>query len=69
MSVEKQRTDVASNWLRSIRMVAWGFFGVRKRSEFEEDVRIHPLQIVLVGLVAVFVLVIALVALVHWVAG
>ncbi len=69
MKVEKQSVDRSSAWLRSIRMVAWGFFGVRKRSEFEEDVRIHPLQIVVAGLVAIVALVVALVALVHWVAG
>jgi amino acid transporter len=69
MNIEKQPVDTAAAWLRTIRMVAWGFFGVRKQSEFEDDVRTHPLQIVFVALVAIVVLVIALVALVHWVAG
>lgn len=69
MTEKKKPLSVVPAWVRSARMIAWGFFGVRKRSEFEEDTRIHPLQIVLAGLVAVFALVLALLALVHWVAG
>lgn len=55
--------------LRALRMVAWGFFGVRKKSGFEKDVRIHPLHVVAAGLLGALMLVLALVLLVRWVAG
>lgn len=67
MNGDEEQVRASSGWFRSLRMVAWGFFGVRKRSEMDKDVRIHPLQIVLTALVVVLVLVVALIALVHWV--
>jgi hypothetical protein len=57
----------SSIW-RTIVAVAWSFFGVRKRSGWDEDMaRITPLQLMAVGLGAVFVLVLVLIALVNWV--
>ena len=42
--------------LRTLKAVAWGFFGVRKNSDYQEDIaRLTPLHIVAVGLVAVAV--------------
>ena len=53
---------------RSIQAVAWGMLGVRKGSESERDfAQLRPLQVIMVGLVAVFVLVVGLMALVNWV--
>ncbi|MDM0043180.1 DUF2970 domain-containing protein [Variovorax dokdonensis] len=53
---------------RTIKAVAWGFFGVRKNSAYEEDIRrLTPLHVVGVGLVAVVLLVLGLVALVKFV--
>lgn len=55
-------------WWRSVKAVAWALLGVRKGSEYERDfARIQPLQVIAVGLVAVFVLVLGLIALVQWV--
>ena len=52
----------------SIKAVAWALLGVRKGSEYERDfARLQPLQVIAVGLVAVFVLVLGLIALVKWV--
>ena len=52
----------------SIKAVAWALLGVRKGSEYERDFsRLQPLQVIAVGLVAVFVLVLGLIALVKWV--
>lgn len=54
--------------LRSLRAVAWSFVGVRKDSEFQQDIdRLSPLHLVAVGFAGVFVLVLGLMALVHWV--
>ncbi|MBB1602725.1 MULTISPECIES: DUF2970 domain-containing protein [Variovorax] len=53
---------------RTVKAVAWGFFGVRKNSAYQEDIaRLTPLHIVAVGLVAVAVFVGALIVLVKYV--
>jgi len=70
--VEQERHAAAgkSSLWRSVRAVAWGFLGIRKRSGFEEDLaRISPLQIIAVGLVAAAVFVGVLVLVVHQVAS
>ena len=53
--------------LRTIKMVAWAFLGLRKRSEFEQDIKMNPLHIVAVGIGGAILFVLALVALVNWV--
>ena len=60
-------TPVKTSFWRSNRAVAWSFLGVRKSSEFSEDLaRVSPLHVIAVGLVAIFVLVLGLVALANW---
>ena len=50
------------------RAVGWAFVGLRKRQDLELDgARLNPLHIVVVGFAGVFVFVIALIGLVHWV--
>ena len=63
MSAEKR-----SSVLRTVKAVAWGFFGVRKNSAYQEDIaRLNPLHIVAVGLVAAMVFVGGLIVLVRYV--
>ncbi|RYH30701.1 MAG: DUF2970 domain-containing protein [Alcaligenaceae bacterium] len=53
---------------RTIKAVAWSLIGLRKGSEYQQDVeKLNPLHIVVVGLVAVFLLVLGLIALVNWI--
>jgi hypothetical protein len=53
---------------RTVKAVAWSFIGLRKGSEYQQDIeKLHPLHIVLAGLVGVFLLVLALIAIVKWV--
>ncbi|MDI9331049.1 MAG: DUF2970 domain-containing protein [Alphaproteobacteria bacterium] len=55
---------------RTIVAVAWSFLGVRKSSEFQEDIaRITPLHVLGVGLVAGLLFVIGLMLVVNWVVG
>lgn len=55
------------NLWRTVKAVAWSFLGVRKGSEWQEDgVQITPLQVIAVGLVAIFLFVLGLMALVQW---
>ena len=58
----------AASFRRSIKMVAWSFFGIRKNSEYQQDLAsANPLHIILAAFAGVVVLVVALVALVNWV--
>jgi hypothetical protein len=53
---------------RTVRAVAWSFFGVRKARDLERDVsELNPLHVVVVGLVVAALFVAALVVLVNWV--
>ena len=57
-----------SSLLHTFRAVAWSFIGIRKNSEYQNDLaRLNPLHIVLVAIVAVVLLVAGMAALVHWV--
>jgi amino acid transporter len=51
--------------MRSIKAVAWSFLGIRKSSEFQEDIdKITPLHVLGVGLVAGLLFVIGLIVVV-----
>ena len=55
------------SFLRSLRLVAWGFLGVRKNSEYERDLaQVNPFHVILVGIIGVLLLVLLLVGLVNW---
>ena len=57
-----------SSLLHTVKAVAWSFLGIRKNSEYQNDLsRLNPLHIVAVALAGVLLLVLGLVAVVHWV--
>jgi polyferredoxin len=59
------RMSQSTMW-RTVVAVLWSFIGLRKNSEFEKDVvRITPLHILVVGVVAAFIFVISLIVLVN----
>jgi len=54
--------------LHTIKAVAWSFVGIRKNSEYQEDLRkLNPFHIIAVALVGVALFVGGLVLLVNWV--
>jgi hypothetical protein len=56
-----------ASFLRSVKLVAWSFFGVRSHQGYREDLaKVNPLHVVLVGLVAVVLLVVGLISLAKW---
>jgi hypothetical protein len=56
----------ASFW-RSVKLVAWSFFGVRSQQGYRDDLaKVNPLHVVLVGLVGVALLVVGLISLAKW---
>jgi amino acid transporter len=55
---------------RTFVAVAWSFLGIRKSSDFQEDIaRITPLHILVVGVVSGLLFVIGLMVIVHLVVG
>lgn len=53
---------------RTVRAVAWSFFGVRKGADYQEDIaKLNPLHIILVGIASCMLFVAGLIALVKWV--
>lgn len=57
-----------SSLLHTAKAVAWSFIGIRKNSEYQQDLgKLNPFHIIAVALVAVALFVGALILLVHWV--
>jgi hypothetical protein len=54
----------------ALKAVAWSFFGVRKSSDHEHDVsQLNPVHVIVAGVVAAVLFVLALLAFVRWVIG
>ena len=54
---------------RAVRAVAWAMIGLRNGDEYRKDqTLLRPLQVGGIALVALFLLVLLLMGLVHWVA-
>ncbi len=68
MSAPLPDEDAKGSLWFTVKAVGWAFLGIRKRSGFESDqVRISPLHLIAVGLVAVLLMVVGLIVLVNWV--
>jgi len=53
---------------QTVRAVAWSFFGVRRRADYEQDVaKLNPVHVVVAGIVGAALFVGAVVLLVRWV--
>lgn len=53
---------------QTLKAVAWSFFGVRKSSDYAQDVaRINPVHVIVAGVLAAVVFVVGLVLLVRWI--
>lgn len=58
-----------SPW-QTFRTIAWSFFGVRRRADHDAEVsQLHPVHIVIAGIVGAIVFIVVLVLLVRWVVG
>ena len=56
------------SFLQTMRAVAWSFVGIRKGSEYEKDVgQLNPVHVIIAGVLAAALFVLALVTLVSWV--
>lgn len=64
----KQAVQRKGSFLQTMRAVAWSFFGVRKSSDYEKDVsQLNPVHVVIAGVIAAVLFIVALVVLVNWV--
>ncbi len=54
--------------LGTVKAVAWSFFGIRKNSDYQNDLaKLNPLHIIAVAIVMVMLMVVGLIVLVNWV--
>ena len=69
MSTPKTPAGTQSeSFLRSIKLVAWSFLGIRSKQGYQQDLaKVNPLHVVFVGVVAAVLLVALLIGLVNWV--
>lgn len=53
-------------WLRTVQAVLWSFLGIRKRSEYETDIKnLNPFAIIAVGFAMAILFVILLIVIVN----
>ncbi|MCA0212999.1 MAG: DUF2970 domain-containing protein [Proteobacteria bacterium] len=56
------------SFLRTVKTVAWSFLGIRKNSEYKQDLAtVNPFHIIVVGIGAAVLFVVGLILLVNWV--
>ena len=56
------------SFAQTFKAVAWSFFGVRKSSDYAQDVaKINPVHVVVAGVIAAVLFVVGLILLVNWV--
>jgi hypothetical protein len=68
MSDLPESTPVKATFLRTLQAVMWSFAGMRKGSASHEDMaRLNPFHIIAVAIGLVVVMVVGLIAFVHWV--
>jgi Protein of unknown function (DUF2970) len=68
MSDLRDATQRPASLLQTMRAVAWSFFGVRRKADYEQDVaKLNPVHVVIGGLVGAALFVLAIVLLVRWV--
>jgi hypothetical protein len=54
----------------TVRAVLWAFFGVRRKADYEKDAaRLNPVHVIVIGIGAAALLVLALIMIVRAVAG
>jgi hypothetical protein len=66
MSAESDSGSTVSNFLRSFKVVAWSFIGIRKQSEFHTDGNsVKPVHVIVVGLLLALLFVLGLITVIN----
>ncbi len=56
------------SWFGTFKAVLWGFLGVRRKTDYQNDVaKLNPIHLLVVGLVMALLFVFALILIVRWV--
>ena len=64
----KEAVQRKGSFFGTIKAVAWSFFGVRRNAEYEKDVaNLNPVHVIIAGILAALLFVLALALLVNWV--
>ncbi len=69
-SLSEFREAVArkGSFWQTVKAVSWSFLGIRQSSAYAHDVqKLNPLHVIVVGILAAILFVLAIVALVQWV--
>lgn len=68
--MKQEQTPGARSLPDTLRAVAWSFIGLRRKSDFDQDVgNMNPVYVVIAGLLGTAALVGTLLAVVHSVVG
>jgi hypothetical protein len=66
----KQAVLRKGSFLGTMRAVAWSFFGVRRKADYEQDVsQLNPVHVIIAGVIGAAMFVGSLVLLVQWIIG
>ena len=66
MSAEGESGSTVSNFLRSFKVVAWSFIGIRKQSEFHTDGNsVKPVHVIIVGVLLALLCVLGLITVIN----
>ncbi len=64
----REATQRKGSFVQTLKAVAWSFFGVRKSTDYAQDVaKINPIHVVVAGILAGVLFVVGLVLLVRWI--
>ena len=68
MAEQQKESARKTSFLRSIKLVALSFLGIRSRAGYQDDLaKVNPMHVVLVGLMGALLLVLGLITLATWV--
>ena len=64
----KEASRRQMSFVATVKAVMWSFFGVRKKSAYEEDTqKLNPVHVIIAGIIAAVLFVLTLLMLVKWV--
>ena len=64
----KEASQRRMSFAATVKAVMWSFFGVRKKSAYEEDTqKLNPVHVIVAGIIAAVLFVLTLLMLVKWV--
>jgi len=64
----RQAVRRKGSFLQTMKAVGWSFFGVRKGSDYEQDLgQLNPVHLVIAGVIGAVLFITALLLLVSWV--